>query len=33
VEVCSMENKKVDGSEKDRFLEVRGEIYKRYTTQ
>jgi hypothetical protein len=33
VEVCSMESKKDDGSEKVRFLPVRGEIYKRYTTQ
>ncbi len=28
-----MEIKKDDGSEKARFLPVRGEIYKRYTTQ
>ena len=33
VEVCSMDNKKDDGSEKTRFVEVRDEIYKRYTSQ
>ena len=33
VEVCSMESKKDDGSEKVRFVEVRDEIYKRYTAQ
>ena len=33
VEVFSMESKKDDGSENARFLPVRGEIYKRYTTQ
>jgi hypothetical protein len=33
VEVCSMESKKDDGSEKTRFLPVRGKIYKLYTTQ
>jgi hypothetical protein len=33
VEVFSMESKKDDGSENVRFLPVRGEIYKRYTTQ
>jgi len=33
VEVCSMESKKDDGPEKVRFLEVRGEIYNRYTAQ
>ena len=33
VEVCSMESKKDDGSEKARFVAVRDEIYKRYTVQ
>ena len=33
VEVCSMESKKDDGSEKARFVVVRDEIYKRYTAQ
>jgi hypothetical protein len=28
-----MESKKDDGPEKARFLEVRGEIYERYTAQ
>jgi hypothetical protein len=28
-----MESKKDDGTEKARFLAVRGEIYKRYTAQ
>ena len=33
VEVCSMESKKDDGPEKARFVAVRDEIYKRYTSQ